>query len=87
MTALAQVVADQPRSQILEQTDTYLYAEFSSRLMGFVDDMEFYGDPANPGVIQVRVAARLGESDFGVNRDRVETIRAAFDSFTHNLAG
>lgn len=87
MTALAQVVADQPRSEIVEQTDAYLYAEFSSRLMGFVDDMEFYSDPANPGVIQVRVAARLGESDFGVNRDRVETIRAAFESSTHNLAG
>ena len=43
--------------------------------MGYVDDTEFYLDE-NAGVIQVRSASRLGSSDFGVNRERIESIRA-----------
>ena len=78
IAALAEVVAAQPRSEIIQQQDDYLYAEFTSRLMGFVDDVEFYASPDTPGELQVRAAARLGESDLGVNRDRIETIRAAF---------
>lgn len=78
MALLATVVAAQPRTEIVEQTDTYLAVEFSSRLMGFVDDGEFYADPTTPGIIHLRSAARLGESDLGVNRDRIETIRADF---------
>ena len=74
MAQLAKLIAAMPRTQILEQTPTYLYAEFTSRWLGFVDDGEFYLDqPA--GVIQVRSASRLGESDLGVNRDRIETLR------------
>ena len=45
--------------------------------MGFVDDVEFVVDPER-SVIDVRSASRLGHSDFGVNRKRVETLRAAF---------
>ncbi len=71
---LQQVVAKQERTRILEATDTYLYAEFSTPLLGFVDDVEFWLDEAN-GLIQVRSASRLGESDLGVNRKRIETIR------------
>lgn len=62
---------------IIEKNDTYLYAEFTSRLMGYVDDVEFSVDPAQ-SVIHVRSASRLGESDLGVNRKRIEAIRAAF---------
>ncbi|WP_448563274.1 DUF1499 domain-containing protein [Trichothermofontia sp.] len=72
--ALQQVVAQQEHTRILEATDTYLYAEFSTPLLGFVDDVEFWLDEAN-NVIQVRSASRLGESDLGVNRKRIETIR------------
>ena len=68
-----------PRTQIITETDSYLYAEFTSKLMGFVDDVEFSLDPAAK-VIQVRSASRLGESDLGVNRDRVQAIRAALAS-------
>jgi uncharacterized protein (DUF1499 family) len=46
-------------------------------LMGFVDDVEFYVDPAEK-VVQVRSASRLGESDLGVNRKRIEAIRSKF---------
>jgi uncharacterized protein (DUF1499 family) len=72
--ALKQVVAGLPDAKVIEQTDDYLYAEFTSQLMGFVDDVEFYRDDAN-SVIQVRSASRLGESDLGVNRQRIEMIR------------
>jgi len=50
-------------------------ALFTSRVLGFVDDVEFYCDGL---VIQVRSASRLGYSDLGVNRKRVEEIRRAF---------
>jgi len=46
--------------------------------MGFVDDVEFYAPPDQP-IIEVRSASRLGESDLGVNRQRVETIRSLFE--------
>ena len=49
------------------------------RWLGFVDDAEFWADPANR-VIQVRSASRLGSSDLGVNRARIERIRAALAS-------
>jgi uncharacterized protein (DUF1499 family) len=77
MAILQRIVATQPRTQIIEQTDDYLYAEFTSRLMGFVDDVEFYFDP-DQAFIQVRSASRLGESDLGVNRKRIEAFRLQF---------
>jgi uncharacterized protein (DUF1499 family) len=74
-TALGQVIEGMPRARVVTSAPDYLYAEFSSRLMGFVDDAEFFLD-AKAGVIQVRSASRLGRSDFGVNRDRIESVRA-----------
>ncbi|WOD41184.1 DUF1499 domain-containing protein [Nodosilinea sp. E11] len=76
MAKLTNVVKAMPRTTIVEATDTYLYAEFASKLMGFVDDVEFYLDP-EASVIQVRSASRMGQSDLGVNRKRVEAIRQA----------
>lgn len=64
------------RTAIVQESDDYLYAEFTSALMGYVDDVEFYLDPSS-SVIHVRSASRLGQSDLGVNRKRIETIRAA----------
>ncbi|BAU44761.1 hypothetical protein O77CONTIG1_04606 [Leptolyngbya sp. O-77] len=69
------IITAMPRTQIITESDHYLYAEFTSALMGFVDDVEFYVDEA-AGVVQVRSASRLGQSDLGVNRKRVEEIRA-----------
>jgi uncharacterized protein (DUF1499 family) len=62
-------------TQVIEATGDYLYAEFTTPLMGYVDDVEFYLDRAAQ-VLQVRSASRLGKSDLGVNRKRVEAIRA-----------
>ena len=58
--------------------DNYLYAEFTSAIMGFVDDVEFYYSPTENRV-HVRSASRLGKSDLGVNRQRIEDIRSALN--------
>ncbi|KPQ34895.1 MAG: hypothetical protein HLUCCA11_13210 [Phormidesmis priestleyi Ana] len=76
---LKQIIESMERSTIRKVTDDYLYAEFSSKLMGFVDDVEFYAPPGE-SVIHTRTAARLGKSDLGVNRKRTEEIRARFSA-------
>lgn len=75
MANLKQVIQSLDRTKIITESDHYLYTEFTSKLMGFADDVEFYLDE-NAKVIHVRSASRLGKSDLGVNRKRVETIRA-----------
>jgi len=74
---LCEVVATQSRARIVERRDTYLHAEFRTAVLRFVDDVEFLLD-AQQGVIHLRSASRLGRSDFGVNRRRVERIRREF---------
>ena len=74
---LTDILGVVPRTRIVEQTDSYIRTESESRLMGFVDDSEFYF-PQDEKTIQMRAAARLGESDLGVNRRRMEQIRLAF---------
>jgi uncharacterized protein (DUF1499 family) len=78
---LKQVLASMPNHKIVKETDNYLYTEFTSKLMGFVDDVEFYLDNGSK-TIQVRSASRLGESDLGVNRQRIEQIRVALGENT-----
>jgi uncharacterized protein (DUF1499 family) len=63
-----------PRTRIVQERDDYLHAECRSALLGFVDDLELLLRP-DDGVIAVRSASRLGYSDLGVNRRRVETLR------------
>lgn len=74
---LQKVILAMPRAKIITADGNYLYAEFTSALMGYVDDVEFFANPAK-GIIEVRSASRLGESDLGVNRQRIEAIRASF---------
>lgn len=73
---LIKVLGVVPRTEIVEQTDNYIHALSKSRIFKFVDDVEFYLPPNEP-VIHVRSASRLGDSDLGVNRRRVEQIRLA----------
>ncbi|WP_414573627.1 DUF1499 domain-containing protein [Nostoc sp. CCY 9925] len=77
ITNLKQIIESFPRTKIITESQDYLYAEFKSALLGFVDDVEFYLD-RNANVIQIRSASRLGQSDLGVNRKRIETIRTKF---------
>lgn len=59
---------------IREESEEYLWAIFKTRFFRFVDDVELRLDEEN-GVIHVRSASRIGYSDLGVNRERVEAIR------------
>ncbi|UFS56946.1 DUF1499 domain-containing protein [Comamonadaceae bacterium M7527] len=62
---------------IEEQRDDYIRAQARTKLLGFVDDLEFWLNK-DAGYIDVRSASRLGREDFGVNRKRLETLRAAY---------
>jgi uncharacterized protein (DUF1499 family) len=76
MAAVRKAVESMPGTTIIRQDGNYLYAEFRTRLLRFVDDVEFIFD-GQAGLIHVRSASRLGRRDFGVNRARVEALRRA----------
>lgn len=77
MAALKKVVGAIPRTRLVTESADYLHYEFTSRVFKFVDDVEFHVDEAAKRV-DVRSASRIGWWDGGVNRRRVEQIRAAF---------
>ncbi|MBI4290897.1 MAG: DUF1499 domain-containing protein [Betaproteobacteria bacterium] len=70
------IVEDMDGAKVMRSDPDYLYAQFTTKLMRFVDDVEFWFDPGN-NVIQVRSASRVGRGDLGVNRKRIEAVRAA----------
>ncbi|MCU0920436.1 MAG: DUF1499 domain-containing protein [Burkholderiaceae bacterium] len=76
MAQIQRIVEALPGAKVVQSRDDYLYVQFSTRWMKFVDDTEFWFDPAH-AVVQVRSASRLGRKDFGVNRARIEAIRQA----------
>ncbi len=73
--ALREIVESLPRTEIVSSTEDYIHAECRSRLFRFVDDIEFHLR-ASEGLIRVRSASRVGYSDLGVNRGRVEDLRS-----------
>lgn len=77
LARLGAVLQTLDRVTIIKVDETYLYAEFRSKTLGYVDDFEARVDPA-ASVIHVRSASRLGYGDKGFNRSRVEMIRAKF---------
>jgi len=76
ISRLEEVLSRMPRTTVVTKTDRYLHAEVTSRFYRFVDDVEFLVDE-QAGVIHCRSASRVGYSDLGVNRARIEQIRAA----------
>lgn len=76
---LESIVRGMDGATVVTNQPTYLYAEFQTKMLKFIDDVEFVLDePA--GVIQMRSASRLGRKDFGANRNRLEAIRAKFNA-------
>jgi uncharacterized protein (DUF1499 family) len=75
---LLKVLSVVPRTEVIEDTGNYIHTESTSRIFKFVDDAEFYF-PEGEKNIQVRSASRVGESDLGVNRRRIEQIRLAME--------
>ena len=77
LAKLGTVLQALDRVTIIKVDETYLYAEFRSKTLGYVDDFEARVDPA-ASVIHVRSSSRLGYGDKDFNRSRVEMIRAKF---------
>lgn len=69
---LKQVLASEPRMSLVQEQEGYLRAEYTSRLMRFVDDLEFV---IGAQAVDLRSASRLGYSDLGANRTRIEHLR------------
>ena len=76
---LEAIVRAMDGATVVTKQDNYLYAEFQTKVLKFIDDVEFVLDePA--GVIQMRSASRLGRKDLGANRTRLEAIRSKFNA-------
>jgi uncharacterized protein (DUF1499 family) len=74
MYELRYAVESMTRATVIREEGNYLYAEYKSALMGYVDDVELLLDE-KARLVHVRSASRLGRSDFGVNRKRIEELR------------
>ena len=77
MKRLADAIRQMDGATIVLDKPDYLYVQFRTHWLGFIDDAEFWQDPATQ-VIHLRSASRLGESDIGLNRQRIEAIRQRF---------
>lgn len=75
MEKLAAALAKTQRTVVVKREPGYLYAQATTALLKFTDDLELWLDKPN-SVIHVRSCSRLGQKDFGVNRARVEALRA-----------
>jgi len=81
--ALLKVLESMPRIRVATNTENFLHVEFTSKIFRFVDDVEFYFD--EPEMIHFRSASRVGQSDMGVNRDRMNEIsRLFFEAIQNN---
>lgn len=77
--ALQTYLKKQPQFKIVVHKGNYIHADATTRIMHFVDDVEFLYQPARH-LIQVRSASRVGYSDFGKNRSRIEHLRKALSN-------
>ena len=66
------------RSKVITFEENIIQVEFTSSLLGFVDDVEFHFDNFEK-IVHVKSASRVGFSDLGVNRRRIENIRKLFE--------
>jgi uncharacterized protein (DUF1499 family) len=74
---LQSVIGKRARSKVVETGEGYVRVECTSRILRFVDDLEFRLDRKNR-VIHIRSSSRIGYSDLGINSQRAAEIRAAF---------
>lgn len=78
MQTVVDIVSGMDGVRIVAKDDDYVHCEFSTPLFGFVDDLELLLD-CDESVIHVRSASRVGHSDFGVNRKRMDEIFRKFE--------
>jgi uncharacterized protein (DUF1499 family) len=74
---LLTLLAGKKNARVVTVEPTYVEAEFRSALFRFVDDVSFLFDEKTKR-LHFRSASRLGRSDFGVNRKRMERIAREF---------
>lgn len=86
LRSLVDFIAEQPRATIETSADGYVHAVFRSALFRFRDDVELRLD-REAGVIHVRSASRVGYSDLGANRARIESIRAEWEPPSPEASG
>jgi uncharacterized protein (DUF1499 family) len=67
---IVQAISDFGDAEIISQDSNYIHAEFTTGI-GWVDDVEFYLNRTKKQ-IEFRSASRIGHSDFGTNRERME---------------
>ena len=74
------ILESEKRTKILTVEKNYIRVEFTSAVFRFVDDVEFYfpEQQTDETIIHIRSASRIGSSDLGVNRKRVEHLRNKF---------
>lgn len=79
---MVKIVNELKNSKVTVTENSYIRAEFSSKVFGFVDDVEFYfpKTKSKNTTIHIRSGSRIGYSDFNVNRDRIEKIRIKFET-------
>jgi len=70
---LIKIASELPRTIVLEQSAHYWHGVCRSLIFRFSDDLEILKLP-NKGIIQVRSASRVGVSDLGVNRNRINKL-------------
>ena len=75
---LSQTVENTPRAEIVQQSNNYLHATYSSRIFGFVDDLELVA--SDEFTVEARSISRLGESDLGVNAQRLASLERSLES-------
>ncbi len=73
---IKEIISEFPRVELMQSNENYLHAVFRSKVFSFADDFELLLDGST---IQVRSVSRVGESDLGVNRERVELIRTLWE--------
>jgi uncharacterized protein (DUF1499 family) len=83
ITKIEALVDSFPRTRVISKSGNYLHAEFRTSIFGFVDDVEFLVD-VDTKKIHIRSASRLGYSDLGANRSRVEKLRILFTQIAEN---
>ena len=74
---LLAIIHSLPRTQVLTDKNNYIHVTFRSLIFRFIDDVEFYFSEGEK-LVHVRSASRVGYSDLGTNRKRVEEIRKRF---------
>lgn len=75
---IATLISKQKGTKVKTQNANYLHATYKTLLVGYTDDLELLVDQ-NSGVLNIRSASRIGRSDLGANRKRIEALRVLLD--------